>query len=108
MQGAPELVAFGRQDAAVARLEEVDDELARLDPPPALLAGLSASVTMLCLGAAVVGLLALGVDGIAHHHLERVMHAKGVALEPKPMLCSGLAEGGDKGLSDPFRHLLPV
>ena len=75
VQGAPEVVAFGRQEAVLGHMEAVDDELARLSRRRARLAGLSAAVTMLCLGLAVVGLLALGVDAVSHHHLQPVMLA---------------------------------
>ncbi len=75
VQGAPEVLAFNREGAVLDRIEQVDTELARLSRRRALLAGLSSSITTVCVGIAVVGLLALGVDALERGHLEPAMLA---------------------------------
>jgi ATP-binding cassette, subfamily C, bacterial CydC len=75
VQGAPELLAFG---ADLAALHSVDELAARADAVErrhARLATLNGMITQLCLAAAVTAVLALGVDAVHTHALGQVMVA---------------------------------
>ncbi|HLG66336.1 MAG TPA: thiol reductant ABC exporter subunit CydC [Acidimicrobiales bacterium] len=75
LQGAPELVAFGADAQALGRLRAVDDELARLHWRRSLLGGAASTATLLCAGAAVVGVLAEAVAAARGHRLAPTMLA---------------------------------
>lgn len=75
VQGASDLLAFGREDQMLERVEVVEKELTRLARRRALTAGVTSAVVAVCVGAAVVGVLAAGVAAVHAHHLEPVMLA---------------------------------
>jgi thiol reductant ABC exporter CydC subunit len=75
VQGAPELLAFGGDAAALAKVEATDQALTKLARRRALAAGATSAVVVLCAGAAVVGTLAAGVAAVHEHRMEAVMLA---------------------------------
>jgi thiol reductant ABC exporter CydC subunit len=75
LRGAPELVAFGREDDVLARIHATDDTLARLGRRDALVAGLADALSVLVAGLTVVGVLAVAVDAHADGALDRVLVA---------------------------------
>ena len=75
VQGAPELVAFGREPELLDRVDAAEQELARLARRRALTAGATSAMVTLCVGAAVVGVLAVGIRAVHAHHLSAVMLA---------------------------------
>jgi ATP-binding cassette, subfamily C, bacterial CydC len=75
VQGAPDLVAFGHDAEVLARIESTSAALARRSRRRALATGTANGLGVLCLGAAVVGVLADGVSAAAHHQLNPVMLA---------------------------------
>jgi thiol reductant ABC exporter CydC subunit len=75
LRGAPELVAFGREDDAVARIREADHELTRLGRRDALVAGLADAALVLVVGLTTAGVLASAVSAHAAGHLDRVLVA---------------------------------
>jgi ATP-binding cassette subfamily C protein CydC/ATP-binding cassette subfamily C protein CydCD len=74
-RGAPELVAYGCAEDALARIEAADAELVRLGRRDALVAGLADALLILLAGLTTAGVLAVGVS--AHHagDLDRVLVA---------------------------------
>ena len=75
VQGAPELLAFGRHEDYLARADGADAELARLARRRSSMAAVTSAIVALCVGGAVIGTLASGVDALSHHHLEPIMLA---------------------------------
>jgi thiol reductant ABC exporter CydC subunit len=75
VQGAPDLLAFGGERPARDRVEAAEQELTRLARRRALTAGATSAVITLCVGAAVVGVLAEGVTAVHAHHMAAVMLA---------------------------------
>jgi thiol reductant ABC exporter CydC subunit len=75
VQGAPDLVAFGCEGERLARIDATAATLARRARRRALATGAANGLTVLCLGAAVVGVLADGVAATRHHQVEPVMLA---------------------------------
>jgi ATP-binding cassette, subfamily C, bacterial CydC len=75
VQGAPDLVAFGREAQLLDRVEAADRELTRLARRRSLAAGATSAVVTLCVGAAVVGVLAVGVTAVRAQHMTPVMLA---------------------------------
>ena len=75
LQGAAEVLAFDHRDALLARIEQTDAALTRLSRRRALAGGVTSAVITLCVGVSVVGVLALAVDAVHHHHLEPAMLA---------------------------------
>ena len=75
LRGAPELVAYGREDDAVARVRAADAELVRLGRRDALAAGAADALMILVAGATVAGVLAVTVDAHAAGALDRVLVA---------------------------------
>jgi len=75
LQGAPDLLAFGRDQDFVARAEAKGKQLARLARRRALTSGAASGLITLCIGASVVGVLALAVNAVRHHQLEGIMIA---------------------------------
>ncbi|MCX6385024.1 MAG: ATP-binding cassette domain-containing protein, partial [Solirubrobacterales bacterium] len=75
LRGAPELVAYGRENATLDRVDRLDEELSQLGRKDANAAGLADALSIFVAGATTVGVLALAVD--AHHSgvLDRVMIA---------------------------------
>jgi ATP-binding cassette, subfamily C, bacterial CydC len=75
LRGAPELVAYGRETDAVARVHAADAELVRLGRRDALAAGAADALLILVAGATVAGVLAVAVDAHAAAALDRVLVA---------------------------------
>lgn len=75
VQGAPDLLAFGQEDAFLARAASADAALTRLARRRGLAVGATSAVVVLCAGAAVVGVLVAGVAAVHVHHMEPVMLA---------------------------------
>jgi thiol reductant ABC exporter CydC subunit len=75
LRGAPELVAYGREDEALARVRAADAELVRLGRRDALAAGAADALLILVAGATVAGVLAVAVDAHAAGTLDRVLVA---------------------------------
>jgi thiol reductant ABC exporter CydC subunit len=75
LRGAPELVAYGCADDALARIHATDATLARLGRRDALVTGLADALSVLVAGLTVVGVLAVAVDAHAHGALDPVLVA---------------------------------
>ena len=75
LSGAPELLAFGAGDAMLRAVEELGARTDALERRHVRLATATALVIGVCLAAAVVGVLALGVAAVHAHHLGQVMVA---------------------------------
>ena len=75
LRGAPELVAYGCEDDAVARVRAADAELVRLGRRDALATGASDALMILVAGVTVAGVLAVAVDAHAVGALDRVLVA---------------------------------
>jgi thiol reductant ABC exporter CydC subunit len=75
LRGAPELVVYGHEHRALARVRELDAELARLGRRDALVAGLGDALTILVAGLTVAGVLAVGVSATAAGSLDPVLVA---------------------------------
>jgi thiol reductant ABC exporter CydC subunit len=73
--GAPELVAYGREDEALARVRRSDRELARLAGRDALVAGVADAASTAVAGLTTVGVLALAVSAHDDGTLDRVLVA---------------------------------
>ncbi len=75
LQAAPELLAFGREDAALAAVEATDGELTAISRRRAWATGASAAIVTVCLGAGVTAVLALGVAAVRSHDMGTAMLA---------------------------------
>jgi ATP-binding cassette, subfamily C, bacterial CydC len=75
LRGAPELVAFGREEDALARVREADRELVRLGRRDAFVAGLADAWSILVAGLTTVGILAVAVAAHDAGTLDRVLVA---------------------------------
>jgi thiol reductant ABC exporter CydC subunit len=75
LRGAPELVAYGREDDALARVEAADGELVRLARRDALVAGLADALSILVAGVTTAGVLAVAVAAHDVGTLDRVLVA---------------------------------
>src|SRR5262245_5521175 len=75
LRGAPELVAFGREEETLERIRRADRELVRLSRRDALAAGVADSLTTLVAGATTVGVLAAAVAAHETGTLDRVLIA---------------------------------
>jgi len=75
LRGAPELVAFGREDDALARVRELDGRLSRLARRDALVAGLADAASILVAGLTTVAVLAIAVSDHEAGTLDRVLVA---------------------------------
>jgi thiol reductant ABC exporter CydC subunit len=75
LRGAPELVAYGREEEALRRVHAADRELARLSRRDALAAGLAEALSILIVGATVAGVLAVAVAAHETAALDRVLVA---------------------------------
>ncbi len=73
--GTPELLAFGAADTTLRAIEDLGERAAALERRHARLATATALVIGVCLAAAVVGVLALGVAAVHAHQLGQVMVA---------------------------------
>jgi ATP-binding cassette, subfamily C, bacterial CydC len=75
LRGAPELVVFGREEDALARIRAADAELVRLGRRDALAAGLAEALMILVAGLTVAGTLAVAVAASDAGTLDRVLVA---------------------------------
>ncbi len=75
LRGAPELVAYGREEETLRRVQAADRELARLARRDALAAGLAEALSILVVGATVAGVLAVAVAAHETAALDRVLVA---------------------------------
>jgi ABC-type transport system involved in cytochrome bd biosynthesis fused ATPase/permease subunit len=69
LQGAPELLAFGRQAAALANIDDTDAAIARLSRRRGAVAAWASAIVSVCAGGAVVAILAAAVSAFGRHHL---------------------------------------
>jgi thiol reductant ABC exporter CydC subunit len=75
LAGAPELVAYGREDDAIGRVRAADRELVRLGRRDALVAGLADAASIAAAGLTTAGVLALAVVAHDTGTLDRVLVA---------------------------------
>lgn len=75
LAGAPELVAYGREDETLARVRAADRELGRLAGRDALIAGIADAASIAVTGLTTVGVLALAVAAHDAGTLDRVVVA---------------------------------
>jgi thiol reductant ABC exporter CydC subunit len=75
IRGAPELAAYGAEDARLARLRDADRALVRLARRAALADGAGDGLRLLVTGATVTGVLAVAVSAHAAGKLDRVLIA---------------------------------
>jgi len=75
LRGAPELVVYGREEATLARVRELDRELARLGRRDALVAGLGDALIIVVTGLTTAGVLAAGVRATGDGTLDPVLVA---------------------------------
>jgi ATP-binding cassette, subfamily C, bacterial CydC len=75
LRGAPELVAFGREQETLARVRAVDRELVRLGRRDALVTGLADSLSLLVAGVTTASVLAVAVAAHDAGALDRVLVA---------------------------------
>ena len=75
IHGAPDLLAFGADAAVLDRIETLSAQVEVLDRRQARANAVATLLTQLCLGAALVAVLAVGVDAVHAHHLNPVMVA---------------------------------
>jgi thiol reductant ABC exporter CydC subunit len=75
LRAAPELVAYGGEAEAHARLRAADGTLVRLARRDALVGGLADGAGLAVVGATVAGVLAVAVHASADGHLDRVLIA---------------------------------
>jgi ATP-binding cassette subfamily C protein CydC len=73
LHGAPDLLAFGREGELLEQVEATDRELTLLARRRAWAAGATSALVLACLGASVVGVLAVGVVAVRAHHLDPVL-----------------------------------
>jgi thiol reductant ABC exporter CydC subunit len=75
LRGAPELVAFGREEETLARIRASDRELGRLSQRDARVAGLVDALSILVAGVTVAGVLVVAVTARDAGTLDRVLVA---------------------------------
>ena len=75
LRGAAELVAFGREDDALARIGASDRELVRLGRRDAMVAGVADAAFVLVVGLTTAGVLAVAVSAHGAGSLDRVLVA---------------------------------
>jgi ATP-binding cassette, subfamily C, bacterial CydC len=75
LRAAPELVAHGGEQAALARLRGADRALVRLARRDALVGGVADGAGLAVVGATVAGVLAVAVGASSEGHLDRVLIA---------------------------------
>jgi ATP-binding cassette, subfamily C, bacterial CydC len=80
LRGAPELVAYGREEDALARVRQADRELVRLGRRDALVAGLADALSILLAGVTTAAVLGLAVAAHDEATLDRVLVATLVLL----------------------------
>ncbi len=75
VHGAADLLAFGADGPALARIDEVGRQAAAAERRQATAAALAGTIGQVCLAAALVGVMAVAVAAVAQHHIGRVMVA---------------------------------
>jgi thiol reductant ABC exporter CydC subunit len=75
MHGAPDLLAFGSEASALARIDELGARVAAAERRQARSAALATLSVQACQAVAVCAVLALAVTAVHDHHLGRVMVA---------------------------------
>jgi thiol reductant ABC exporter CydC subunit len=75
VHGASDLLAFRADQAALARIEEVGRQAAAADRRRATATALSGALVQLCLAAALVAVVVVAVQAVAHHQVGQVMVA---------------------------------
>jgi ATP-binding cassette subfamily C protein CydC len=75
LRGAPELVAYGREEETLAQVRRADAELVRLGRRDALVAGLADALSILVAGVTAAGVLAVAVAAHDVGTLDRVLVA---------------------------------
>ncbi len=75
LRGAPELVAFGSEEAAVDRVRAADRTLVKLARRDALITGVADGLELVVTGLTVAGVLAVAVAASASGELDRVLIA---------------------------------
>ncbi|MFM8562072.1 MAG: thiol reductant ABC exporter subunit CydC [Solirubrobacterales bacterium] len=80
IQGAPELAVYGRQARWLERVQAADDRLMATQRRDALAAALSAVLSVLLSGAALVGVTAVGVEAVSAGRLDGILLAAAVFL----------------------------
>jgi ATP-binding cassette, subfamily C, bacterial CydC len=75
LRGAPELVAYGREEETLERVRTLDRELVRLSRRDALAAGVAEALLILVAGLTVVGVLAVAVAAHDSGAVDRVLVA---------------------------------
>jgi len=75
IRGAPELVAFGGEPAALTRIRSADAAIVKLARRDAFAAGIGDGLGLVVTGITVAGVLALAIIASAHGHLDRVLIA---------------------------------
>ncbi|MBV9940692.1 MAG: thiol reductant ABC exporter subunit CydC, partial [Solirubrobacterales bacterium] len=75
MRASPEVVAFGAEQAGLARVRAADRALVKLARRDALAAGAGDGLGLMVAGATVVAVLELAVSASAQGHLDRVLIA---------------------------------
>jgi ATP-binding cassette, subfamily C, bacterial CydC len=96
IHGAPDLIAFGADGAAFEQLTHLADRADAADRRVAATARAATLIVQLCLGAALVAVLAVTVAAVHAHHLDRVMVAVLPltvlgTFEPVPLLSGALS-----------------
>jgi thiol reductant ABC exporter CydC subunit len=80
IQGAPELAVYGRQAQWLERVQAADSRLMATQRRDALASAVSAVLSVLVSGAALVGVTAVGVDAVASGRLDGILLAAAVFL----------------------------
>ena len=75
VQGAPELIAFGRTSAQLDRIDDATGQLAGMARRRARASGAVTALVAACMSGAVTGVLVLAIDALRGHHLEPIMLA---------------------------------
>jgi thiol reductant ABC exporter CydC subunit len=75
VQGAPELLAFGADAAALHSVEDLSRRADALERRHTRLATVNGMIIQLCVAAAVTAVLAIGVDAVHAHRVGQVMVA---------------------------------
>jgi ATP-binding cassette, subfamily C, bacterial CydC len=75
LRGAPELAAFGQEERTLARVRDLDRDLARLGRRDAMAAGVGDALSILVAGLTLVGVLAAAVSAHDTSGLDRVLMA---------------------------------
>ncbi len=72
---APDLVAYGADAAALARLADADERLRRIEARGAWVRGLATAIQIVAAGVAVIAALAIGAPAVAEGRLDRTLLA---------------------------------